>query len=417
MNSNWNFGCEINSNLVASAPVLLNGVHSIGHFQITVPSMLRFADAMVLSDLAPVVLHSNILNTFGENNWQELRVLSARIKTLNPVHLVEHFTLFRDKAGKKSGVAFDLSDLAGPARSRILDTMKKWQDMVGVPVLFENVPITKHVPEYLDFLMEQTAAAGCEIVCDVPHLLISGLTAGISDNEMKNYALQLNPRQVHVGGISAKNRILQDNHHSPSEWIAGFAKAQFPNAKYITLEQSPQIPTAALARQLAKVVAAEPSRVPDLLQGCQGESIEELNDRLAQDAASFMNGGKALREGEVTGDVSGALAYLEKYMPFFYPMGSINEHQLKSSEHELLLKVAAVATRALRFASWASADMDRDFIRISCGRDGQETASKLLCANSTLSVANPCERKIRFENNLGFWVEVATPGEVPSNAA
>ena len=98
-------GCELQPLVVPPIPTLRND-GPLKHLQVTIPNTLTFFQAQAAVDDVPVIAHCNLLNTFGENQWEELRPFTRQIRALKPAHVVQHFTAFRHPSGEKTGIIF-----------------------------------------------------------------------------------------------------------------------------------------------------------------------------------------------------------------------------------------------------------------------------------------------------------------------
>jgi uncharacterized protein (UPF0276 family) len=135
----------------------------VGHVQVTAPDGISLEGGLAISGRIPVILHSNFLNVFGDNNWEDLGQIASAIRRLRPKHVIEHFTALRAPGEEKCGVWFDDSLTSQSARETIRSRILKWQEMIGVPVLLENVPVTGFPREYLELLIDIRRSAKIEI--------------------------------------------------------------------------------------------------------------------------------------------------------------------------------------------------------------------------------------------------------------
>lgn len=323
-------GCELKRNTLAELPKFLSS--GCSHFQITIPGLVSTNAVDELSESANIVVHSNLLNTMGDNNWEELALPAMKVKQWNPKHVVEHFTLFRDSAGCKRGVYIANRNERKKILSIAIENILRWQDLVGRPIFIENVPATSEPAAYFEMYNEVVATTKCGVTIDLPHLVISSLAIKKDIFTFTEQVGLAEPTQVHVGGLSVTDGILRDNHNSFDLSLAEVTSHLFPNSKFVTIEQSSKVPNAVLLKWLMELNSKLKSNPPistDLVKSkWQARQIlddERINFELAKD--EVMTFGRemtpSIRSANAQIDIGDPLQYFEKYSSFYYPESSI----------------------------------------------------------------------------------------------
>lgn len=246
------FGIELNRNNISIANELFDR-ELVSHFQVTIPSStLRPEDLDILNQNIPIIIHSNILNVAGkDNDFKYLERCASLINKLNPVHIIEHFTKFRDENGDKKAVSYCRDTDFG----NCIENMEKWGKMLSCPILLENIPVTENVLKYYTDLFDVAAQIEkVKINIDVPHLLIS--LASISKDErilVKNLVKFNDIEGVHLGAIKVDKGYVVDSHQSlPNVCFKTIEKLHI-TSNYITLEQSESIPNSKLKELIVAI--------------------------------------------------------------------------------------------------------------------------------------------------------------------
>lgn len=359
-------GCEARGLALKDLPPLVRD-QQIDHIQVTYPS---FEDFSSITDTElPIVLHSNLLNSMGENSWDLLKIPAKKIKPLRPIHVIEHFTLFRDLSFKKHAVYMPDAKEEKAITRKAVENLLKWQEMVGHPVLLENTPVTGEVNRYFDMLLNVAEIAKCRIALDVPHLILSATSSGMDEATLQRLALQINPLHIHLGGVSSRDLILRDNHQTYSPWITDLARRLFSSAEYATLEQGPRVPTRALKNWLTHTRHSSQDGTNETFDFSPTLRVmphEYFNQMLADEDSRALAGiGSAERESPHLRPISpesDPLSIFDMYMPFFYPIASLRKHASSLTPKEAITSVAAVARMALLFTSIWHEDQESDYL-------------------------------------------------------
>lgn len=409
-------GCELQP-LIFDDIITQKNEGILDHIQITVPNNISFLKAFECSNLIATIAHCNLLNTFGENNWADLQAVGQQIKALKPVHVVEHFTAFRPHSNEKTGLYFTTELREPKIFSKICDSIAKWQDVLGIKVCLENIAISNNVEEYFDLLLNVMARTDCGIACDVPHFLISVNSAKMDRKKVLLLANDLNPKQIHVGGLSILDGQLKDNHKLFSPWVVSEANILFENFEYITLEQNHMINSYTVKQNLQSIRQEAQIESPAFLLDGMGPSSEKLNDEIAFDAAKANGFPKAVRKWdrilvpEIQNEqLNSPLDLYNKYTPFFSPIATI---ELAFSDLDPISAVKSVTSLirwSFAYLSWWY-PLSARYAHIIYGEGPSELFANLINesdapVNETY-IRGPLLK--RFISDKNFWVEVAFP--------
>jgi uncharacterized protein (UPF0276 family) len=403
------FGCELHP-LLFDKITVMKTAGLIDHIQVTVPNTVGFKDAFRFSEQIPTIVHSNLLNTFGENNWSELKPVSKQVQALKPIHVVEHFTAFRQNS-EKSGIYFNLSLFEKRNFEKIVDVVRRWQDLLDAPLCLENVAIVENVEAYFNLLCEVREKTGCKVVCDLPHFFISAFSASFSDEQIVKTAKALNPIQVHAGGLTCAYGILKDNHKGYSPWIAGAGHLLFTNAEYMTLEQSPQIPATTIEKYLTDCKAPSVSTVPRDIKMAKGASATEVNDDLAIDAIVSIGLSNGVRRSpDTTTEIDSAVDLYSKYQPFVFPLASLEDSMGDLTPAQAVQVAASISKLSMLYQSWWNPEAG-SYSRVSYGEENTLIHTSILSEDGSYNSANLGEENIkRFQSvKNNFWCDVAMP--------
>lgn len=365
----------------------------LSHCQITVPAGITYAQAQEARRGLPVIFHSNLVNFFSENDWSELERIAKQIRGLRPLLVVEHFSSFRPEEDQKTGVWFPEQSGSRPAiRERLSSTIKRWQDLTGAPISLENVPITERVDEYFDLLLETRDRTSCRITCDVPHFIISGLAARWNESVAAARAAALNPIQIHVAGLDLSEDRVYDGHNHPGSSVASYAKRLFPGAAHFTYEQPSGLGLAQTLARLDELRNASERSLPEDVRSRSTYSVQETNDRLTRETFSRFRSLKSVskkraRERIHAGAEFGetALALLEKYQTFAWPLGSLDESAEKLTDAEVTEICAAFTNFALILQTWWSPGTPA-FAQIDYRRNGSSIKTTLQLGPNGLKI-------------------------------
>lgn len=407
--SGKSYGCELQPNLFDSIDSLKKRAH-LDHLQVTIPTTVSYEEVLKQIGDLQIIAHSNLLNVFGKVSWDELKHVVPQIRSLNPLHVVEHFTAFRPVETEKTGLFFDPSISNESGFSEVRDKILRWQDLLGIPLCLENIGIAENVQQYFDFLLKIRDATECEVACDVPHFILSTVTAKYPSTEIEELAKALNPVQIHIGGLSVVNGIIRDNHKGFSPWLSGLSDRLFPNAQFITLEQNHKIPADIVESQLIEAHSERPIQIPLNVQNAEGIPSEILNEELTLETAKNVGLPKGIRRIEVENPgLETALELYEKYQPFIFPVTSLKLEIKELGPVEAVEAVASIARWAINYQSWWAPDAPR-YARISYGEGDNLKFTTVISEKSNSDQTNEREKVRRFNSkNNEFWCEIATP--------
>jgi len=411
-------GCELQPILL---PRLLEFKRDklMSHLQVTIPNTLTFFQAMEsIGDLS-VIAHCNILNTFGKNEWAELKPWVRQIRSLRPQHVVEHFTSFRSPSGEKTGILFEPAITIGARRQVVVDSINRWQDLLGLPLCLENVPISKDIEAYFDFLLEIKSETGCGIACDLPHFFLSMFSGKRSESQMRSLAADLDPTQLHVGGLSlSPEGTLRDNHKLFSPWVLSQGRLLFPTANFITLEQNHQVPPDMVAKQLKAITDEKVLPIPDGFYEGNGMSEGIANTELSYETALSnrypepvlspnYNRSSAVRYRK---GPQNSLEFYDKYLPFLSPLSILEEQLDDLSSKEVIQFLASMSRWSFSYLSWWNSALARTATAAVRYGEGETVHfERRFGADGISDVSFSFEETIRFSSKSGFWVEVTSP--------
>ncbi|MEC9283277.1 MAG: hypothetical protein VX642_11220 [Bdellovibrionota bacterium] len=267
----------------------LNGiekeVENISHFQITIPTLNSFRDFENLA--LPLVVHSNLLNAFGDNNWHYIKLFRESIQKLNPIAVIEHGALGFEN-GQKNGISScDWQD------DKLLSNIKKWEDILGHQVILENPPY-QNISE-IHKILEFSKKNDVEIACDIPHLIMTSAASGLSRIEFEKVLRDWNPLHRHVGGLKICNDLLLDAHSVFNGWMLDVVQKNLSDG-YTTLEQSEVWQKNAIKANLNKKPGSYKTALENIFSSnlhIMGE--EEYNEYLANERSKELGMDKFTR--------------------------------------------------------------------------------------------------------------------------
>ncbi len=417
-------GIELTPSLLQFA----NRLHEnprLGHVQVSIPGTVSPKMLNELRDDLDTIIHSNLLNTFGENSWNELKNFGRNISRVRCKRVIEHFTLFRNQSGRKTGVHFDKELLAPNQKDLVSDNINRWSDLLGHPVALENTPITENVDEYFHLLIETALRTGSEIVCDVPHFLISAVAAKWDRRQILEIANLLRPTQLHVGGLSWTDGNLKDNHKLVIPWIASFARDLFPEVNDVTIEQSPSLSPRAVSKLAQSVNCVREEPIPDFFWLLQPLTTEMTNSILAKDEVLFpilKNTDHAKLRTEPDPGHSGAIADIlqlfEKYALFYYPFFSLKSLSNKLSPPTVLHLASSLTQNALAFSEWYG-KVHRESAILRYGEnDETKFAAKLSSSESLILDELPQKNEeptFVFQTENNSWIDVTGSSRIETS--
>ncbi len=289
----------------------------IDHLQFTLPntnySYYRIISNKKLKNI-PRIVHSNLLNVFGENDIDELKVSLEKINNLSPVFVIEHFTLLRTEKRKNA-----VSKVNKKFIDNAIYNLKEWNNQIEADLLIENTPITEDVIEYYEQLLKVAEECNIGINIDIPHLII-GL-ASLRPKEAQKVLVDLKEsslvKHIHVGGISKKSNTLEDMHDGQFCLAMNFKEKYFPDLS-CTWEQSANFKNKEVILKIIERSSAPISNLFEDLFQCKTKTIVETNKDL------IMNNTKIMREAlmpeqEMTKELFGTCSefdYFFKFLPF-----------------------------------------------------------------------------------------------------
>ena len=234
-------------------PLIAKGL--IDHLQVSIPANFDVLSVLGLTRKYPflkIVLHSEYLDVFGENNWQRLVPIAKYIQQLKPVMVIEHFSSYRPPC-KSGGLQFPTKDMLKDKVQLAIDNVSRWRDLLGTSIHLENIPINRDVDLYLSRWLSIADACQVDITCDFSHLLISMHAGDLSDSQVQVAdACCDKATHVHVAGLRRIGNLLLDNHNSFPNWLIKVASNNFPNKKMLTLENAPNVDPAYLTKAILK---------------------------------------------------------------------------------------------------------------------------------------------------------------------
>lgn len=395
--SNSSLGVEVTANVLADADFLNSGV--IKHAQISLPGIVDMREASKLSERFELIIHSNLLNTLGQNCWSELESFSRSINAVKALRVIEHLTLFSDASGAKSAVPQDIT-YDDKLLQRAIYNISRWQTMLDAPVAIENAPVTEQVEAYFNFYLELRRATGCELVCDVPHLFISAHAANWSQDKLRSMAAKINPLQIHLGGLSNSGGLIFDNHKILHKPLVAWSKAYFPGAQELTLEQDSMIPNTTLKRLLDDVenIVADPASVK--IDGLAA-TARQTNNHLRR--VSWAREALAIEDTRASAVATHAFKLLERYSPFVSPFATL-DCNAESMEAKVLLRTASnLLKSSLVLSDWF--DSRKMSAKIEFGNNQTELFHKMFGSHEWDSDNQMAS--LNFRNEKGEWVRIS----------
>ncbi len=316
----------------------------VGHVQLTIPNervTFEKIQHFFNKNPLPLILHSNFLNTFGENQFDELDQIALVIQRLRPRFVIEHFTLLRRDKQK-----FAVCSVKEESLALMIQNLIHWQHLISYPLLIENTPITEESILYYQTLISVAENCHIGVALDIPHFLISLYSLSEKSDREKLLSLVTQSDQikhVHLGGLkvsmSSKSNVeninhhptLEDQHHGSFEISWNFFQIYFRHLS-CTWEQTVAFTPATIHSSILNATANQECRPAligiDLDLNFKTLSILETNQKLC----------KNIPENELK-DFS-----VEKYMPLVdFPI----QHHSRGVEGFLLL-----ALQLGNFCSW-----------------------------------------------------------------
>lgn len=174
-----------------------------------------------IAALCPIVLHdvASSVGTFGPDDAERLARIKHLVELAKPRYFTDHLCLSRGPDG------VDLGHL-GPLwytehlLKRVVDRVRRWQDMFQVPVALENITapfVISHADfTEAEFMAEVVAATGCKVLLDVTNIWINGHNQGFDPvARLADYPLDA-VVQVHLaGGLVEDDAWWIDSHTRP----------------------------------------------------------------------------------------------------------------------------------------------------------------------------------------------------------
>lgn len=386
----------------------------ISHVQVTLPNIIARPDLESIWQNIPTILHSNLLNVMGTNEFDDLALIAKKISDVPCNYIIEHFTLFREK-NHKYGLcpAHFLDD------SKIqlfVDNVNKWKILTGKQIALENIPITDSVEKYFELLIRISKETESPIVCDIPHLLISASAAKWDETELLNIARQLKPIQIHVSGLSQSGALLTDNHKSFDPILLSIGRQLFPEVRHITIEQDGAIAHEIVEDWLQGIKSGSLPAVSvktflDKLVKLETPTIYDQNKHLSREALSLIGGlanyQQNLSAAIITGSTPTALTLLDQLTPFVSPLSVLQAAISEGRAEKAISLASAICVRASSLATWLELKEAKNY-QISFGESAITKFSYKSNSEwpSTFHLEH-CE-KLKFSGEA-FWLEIATP--------
>lgn len=415
-NSLLSVGCELTGALLQESALVAE--RKIDHLQVTIPNSTFFSTVLDIARQVPIVAHCNILNVLGENNWDEIAPIAKRIRELGPVHVVEHFTAFRTADRSKVGVWFPSSHSERQATvAHAIDSVRRWQDMIGSPLALENIPVVTESKSYFDALLEVKHRTSCLVVCDMPHLLLQTELNSWTIEDINSLCREMNPVQVHVAGIGVVNGAVFDDHRSLSLWVLQRTFELCPNTKFLTLEQSQQVPVGTLLRNLETLRNSVTGLTKAAHVPLKKAATDEQTNAAVRAVSAAMLGLSPTAGSKSSQSpfdafthkmaVNSTFDLLERYMPFIHPWDALAEDLRNTPEgvSDICRKVLPLAKTAAGYCSWWFPQTGFKF-GLSIGQGGKE-----ICKHEMeLQCGEHAESELRRFNLEGdTWVELGLP--------
>jgi uncharacterized protein (UPF0276 family) len=179
----------------------------------------KLAELNALREAFPLVPHGIGLS-FGTDaplDEQHLRRVSRLVERLQPPWFTEHIA-FTHVHGWELGHLAPLP-FTHEAVEAICRNVKRWREIVGVPLLLENISYLVAMPGELteaQFLAEIVERAGCGLLLDLHNVYTNAVNHGYDALEFVA-ALPLDRvGQVHLGGGHDEDGYRIDSHSAPT---------------------------------------------------------------------------------------------------------------------------------------------------------------------------------------------------------
>lgn len=366
----------------------------ITHAQISIPASWNQDRLESLAPGLDLCVHSTFLNVLGKNDWPSLKLAAKGIRRLRPICVVDHLGTFVDSKGKKHGVLFDTTESSTSLTRRAVSNLRRWTELIGVPVYLENMPVTSEVDRYFSLYSEVSEKAHVERAVDIPHLLISCHVNGNSMRECAKKLRLLDPKQVHFGGLSVSSDRIEDNHRQISPELLCLLEWAEINPKLITLEQSDQLPNQYVESMIREIQRDQFVRdLPDFSIQRKTRSSETFSQSLAKDRARSFGVLRPERR-HPRKFRSRMLRLTERHYPFIYPASSITSAASLLDSGDALELLAHFLSTSKNFYSWfVKNDRFLFFIEVSIN----ETSLFLDFENEKFILKLPSRARLEFE--------------------
>lgn len=343
----------------------------IDHVQISAPSGWSPALLDRLPDGLPLCVHSLFLNVLGDNDWTLLATAAKRIKRLKPLAVVEHFGTSIDAKGAKHAVSFDPSPSKASAQIRLaVSNLKRWKRLLGCPVMLENIPVDRGVQGYFYAYQRVAQAAGTPCSLDLPHLIVSFNASGFSYQSTLDAVARLNPEHVHIGGVQISSDRIEDNHKLISPWLLRVLESARIRPRMITLEQSDQLPSSYVEKNVRLIQHGLWGAVPDLDARRKTRTGAEFSDFLASGRAAAWGVATARRRRPAAGKPfqSRLLGVAESHYSYVYPFASMKQASGEMAVDDAVESLAMILQLSRDFGSWYfDGAGEKVYIRVSRG--------------------------------------------------
>ncbi len=322
----------------------------ITHVQVSAPALWRPKDLENLPKDLPLILHSTFLNTMGKNDWKLLRKAAKIIRALKPIAVVEHFGSFISATGTKTAVHYPKNKKNA---AQAVKNLTRWQDLLGINLYIENLPITDSPENYLRSFQKTLTEADLHAAIDLPHLILSFQKMGKTKNDLRKFLKSLSPQQIHVSGIRLNKKELDDNHLAIDLDLPRFIEELGMKPKYVTVEQSQDLSENYLEKRITAIQKGVQVKTRSFFQkDLISPSELEMSHRLAVERAKGFGLGTAQRQG-LKSVLSGSLLQtFESQYPFMYPLSSLARSGGQMHLDDLLTRASQVIFSGMGFESW-----------------------------------------------------------------
>lgn len=349
---NLSYGIEYNNTLKE----LINKESLLNHIQISIPGKIALQEAEALENKIPIIVHSNILNVFGENNWDHLKRIAKNISKLKPQFIIEHFTCFRNENSKYGIVPQNiLKNKSSLALAK--DNISRYRDITKTDISIENIPITRDVELYFELFADTVRSLNLKVTCDFSHLSISSSASSHYD-KITQIMSELKPIQIHLSSVRQINGKVFDSHHSLSDDFVRSAKHLFPLTKYFTWEQSSILSIESVRKGLQKIfkLNCENSYSKFLIEPHRIPSIDETNQYLTRHAMPFKISESKKNIKKVKSiNLDSEQEIFETYFMFANPYTALDNLRKNIEEAEYLKNLFTLFRLDCIFRSWTSA--------------------------------------------------------------